>query len=112
MTLYTSVFSPTGGGNLIDDNILFWITSLFLTLFFWCLPVLAVCYVSFLRARVWAERNTAALSLNCEQADIYPETLAIDSFSTRTQKRLRSSRYGENVDTQLDTVTLLYSSDF
>ena len=37
MTLYTSVFSPTGGGNLIDDNILFWITSLFLTPFSWCL---------------------------------------------------------------------------
>ena len=106
MTLYTSVFSPTGGGNLIDDNILFWITSLFLTPFSWC------CYVSFLRARVCAERNTAALSLNCEQADIYPETLAIDSLSTKTQKRLHSSRYGENVDTQLDTVTLLYSSDF
>ena len=37
MTLYISVFSPTGGGNLIDDNILFWITSLFLTPFCWCL---------------------------------------------------------------------------
>ena len=105
MTLYISVFRPTGGGNLIDvlDH---------LTLSHAFLLVLAVCYVSFLRTRVWAERNTAALSLNCEQADIYPETLAIDSFSTRTQKRLHSSRYGENVDTQLDTVTLLYSSDF